>query len=308
MEDDMPIFHWRQPGLDFLRELTRLPRLIETQTLLQGRMLSEHVKSKESISSLSEVEFRVFSQFGDDGILQWLTYHLDIPNRTFIEFGVGDYHESNTRFLLMNDNWAGFVMDGSESNVSRIIRSDYYWKYSLIAKSVFVDRDNINKILAECPFDREIGILHIDLDGVDYWIWNEINGLRPVIVILEYNSVFGKERAITVPYDPNFSRTKAHFSNLYWGASLPALQDLSARKGYAFIGSNSAGNNAYFVRVDKLNESVEEISVEAGYVESKYRESRDRQGKLTYAIGQDRLDLLRGLPVHNVATGQMEAL
>jgi len=282
--------------------------VIEAQMLLQGKVLSENVKKMENIVSLSDVEFKVFSQFGDDGIIQWLICHLDIPHRTFVEFGVEDYHESNTRFLLFKDNWAGFIMDGSERNISRIVRSGYYWKYALIARSVFVDRDNINTILAECPFDHEVGILHIDLDGVDYWIWDEINSLSPVIVILEYNSMFGNERAITVPYDKKFSRTKAHFSNLYWGASLPALRHLSARKGYAFVGSNSAGNNAYFVRVDKLNSIVMETSTDVGYVESKYREGRDMQGNLTYAMGRDCLDLIRGLPVYNVISEQMEVL
>jgi hypothetical protein len=304
----MQIFHWYHQGIDFIRALYRLPQVIEAQMLLQGKVLSENVKRMEKIASLREVEFKVFSQFGDDGIIQWLISHLDIPHRTFVEFGVGDYHESNTRFLLMNDDWAGFIMDGSRRNISRIERSAYYWKHTLIAKSVFIDRDNINTILVGCPFDREVGILHIDLDGVDYWIWNEISSLSPVILILEYNSVFGNERAITVSYDKNFSRTKAHFSNLYWGASLPALRHLSARKGYAFVGSNSAGNNAYFVRVDKLNSIVMETSTDVGYVESKYRESRDMQGNLTYTMGRDCFDLIRGLPVYNVITEQMEAL
>ena len=86
----------------------------ERQALLIGKLLAESIKTHQHIRSLSEVEFTVFSQFGDDGIIQWLRHNLDLPNRTFIEFGVEDYRESNTRFLMMNDNWAGFVMDSSE--------------------------------------------------------------------------------------------------------------------------------------------------------------------------------------------------
>ena len=304
----MSITNKLQQGIDFLRVFSRLPKLIETQMLLQGRLLSETVRNKKNIKSLSEVEFRVFSQFADDGIIQWLIHHLENPNRTFVEFGVGDYHESNTRFLLMNNNWSGFVMDGSDANVSRIIRSDYYWKHALTARSVFIDLENINPILETCPFDRQVGLLHIDLDGIDYWIWNAINSLNPVILILEYNSVFGPYRAVTVPYDKSFLRTKSHFSNLYWGASLSALSVLSQRKGYAFIGCNSAGNNAYFIRRDKLNDQIREISIEEGYVESSYRESRDKWGNRTYIMGNDRLDLIRGLPVYNVRTDELETI
>lgn len=235
-----------------------------------GRLLSENVKYKKHITSLSEVEFKVFSQFGDDGIIQWLVNNLEFPNRTFIEFGVEDYRESNTRFLMMNNNWSGLVMDGSKSNVEKIINSEYFWKYTLLTKAVFIDTDNINKHLSSSGFGKEIGILHIDLDGNDYWIWKEINVISPIIVILEYNSIFGTDRPITIPYDKNFIRTSAHYSNLYFGASLKALHQLSADKGYSFIGCNSAGNNAYFARKDKLNDIVREVSLESGYVLSKF--------------------------------------
>ena len=82
----------------------------ERQALLIGKLLSENIKAKQHIGSLSEVEFTVFSQFGDDGIIQWLWHNLDISTETLIEFGVEGYRESTTRFLLMNNNCAGFVL------------------------------------------------------------------------------------------------------------------------------------------------------------------------------------------------------
>jgi hypothetical protein len=280
----------------------------EQQLLMLGNLLSEVVKSKKCITSLSEVEFKVFSQWGDDGIIQWLANNLEFPNKTFIEFGVENYQESNTRFLMTNNNWSGLVMDGSESNVTQIVNSEYFWQYELMAKAIFIDKDNINSVLLSSGLDKEVGILHVDLDGIDYWIWKEINAISPIVAILEYNSVLGIDRAITVPYDKTFFRTKAHYSNLYWGSSLRALHQLSSDKGYSFIGCNSAGNNAYFVRKDKLNDSVREISLESGYVPSKFRESRDREGKLTYLTGRDRIDAIRGMPVYNVDTNQIEIL
>lgn len=280
----------------------------EEQLLLLGRLLSETVRSKSEIGSLSEVEFKVFSQWGDDGIIQWLVNNLDIPNRTFIEFGVQNYRESNTRFLMMNDNWSGLVMDGSEANVAQIVDSEYFWKYDLKAKAVFIDRSNVNESIASAGMEREVGILHIDIDGNDYWIWKEIEVISPIVVILEYNSVFGLERAITVPYRADFDRTMAHHSNLYFGASLAALHRLSLDKGYSFIGCDSAGVNAYFIRSDRLNGRVSEVSLEDGYVMSKFRESRNERGELTYVSGRDRIELIRGLPVYNVVTGEVEAL
>jgi len=280
----------------------------ERQLLILGRLLSESVKSKKNINFLSEVEFKVFSQWGDDGIIQWLVNSLDFPNKTFIEFGVANYRESNTRFLMMNNNWSGLVMDGSKTNVAQIINSEYFWKYTLSAKAAFIDVENINNLLSSSGLSKEVGILHIDLDGNDYWVWKEIDAISPIVVILEYNSVFGVDRAITTPYEKTFFRTSAHYSNLYWGASLRAFYQLSIEKGYAFIGCNSAGVNAYFVRKDKLNINVREMPLESGYILSMFRDSRDREGKLNYLTEGDRIEAIRGMPVYNINTKQIEYL
>lgn len=279
----------------------------ERQLMLQGRLAADAINGKK-VESLRDVEFQVFSQFGDDGIIQWLVNNLEIRHRTFVEFGVQDYQESNTRFLMMNDNWSGLVMDGSEQNVNRIRGADYFWKFELFAKAAFIDCDNVNSLISSAPFDKEIGLLHVDLDGVDYWIWKAISCISPVIVILEYNSVFGADRAITVPYDQAFQRTNSHFSNLYFGASLPALCEVSTQKGYSLVGCNSGGNNAYFVRNDKLNDVVKATSIQDAFVVSKYRESRDGEGRLTYLSGKDRAEAVAGMKVYNVRTGNIELL
>lgn len=278
----------------------------DTKILIAKGVLASQslLKSK----NIQDYEFKVFSQYGDDGIIQFLVNNTEIINKTFIEFGVEDYSESNTRFLLMNNNWSGFIMDGSEEAMESVQEQIYYWKYDLRAIPAFITKENINSLMDKTGFE-DVGLLHIDIDGNDYWVWEEIDisKLRPTIVVLEYNSVFGKDRSITIPYKEDFYRTEEHYSNLYWGASLKALINLSAKKGYSFVGCNSVGINAYFVKNDRMKDLVE-ISVEDGYVESKYRESRDEQGKLTYLRGEERLNAIRGKDVFNTIINQLEKL
>src|SRR4029077_2764365 len=119
------------------------------------------------------------------------------------------------------------------------------------------------------------------IDGNDYWVWERINSIAPVVVVAEYNSVFGRDRAVTIPYDADFQRSVAHFSNIYYGCSLKALCHLAARKGYEFVGSNSNGNNAFFVRSDRAG-AFRHRSAEEGYIESRFRESRSSTGEMTY--------------------------
>lgn len=282
----------------------------ETELLAIGALLSKQ-QNLMSSTNIDDYEFKIFSQWGDDGIIQYLIKNIKIKNEIFIEFGVEDYKESNTRFLMMNDNWSGFVMDGSDYAMKNLKNQKWYWKYHLTQKAAFIDIDNINTLLKNTGFTN-IGLLHIDLDGNDYHILEAIDltELNPSIIIMEYNSVFGRERLITVPYDKNFIRTKAHYSNLFWGASLPAINNLAIKKGYSLVGCNKAGNNAYFVKKDLLNERVKELSLDKAFKDSSYRESRNEDYSLSYLFGKDKLNMLikYKLEVLNIETNQLEQL
>lgn len=216
-------------------EFNKVKSELEATKFLLGQFLAKSL----STATIAESEYKVFSQWGEDGIIQFLIRNLNIQHKIFIEFGVESYRESNTRFLLMNDNWKGLVIDGSAAHVDDIKNQEIYWKYELTAAAQFITKENINSIFTKNGFQGEIGLLSIDIDGNDYWVWQAIESVNPAIIVAEYNSVFGKERAVTVPYDASFYRTNKHFSNLYFGASLKALTLLANKKGYDLVGCNS---------------------------------------------------------------------
>jgi hypothetical protein len=273
----------------------------------QGRILSSLNETKTS-KTLKDFEFKVFSQWGEDGIIQHLTRTVDIKNKTFIEFGVEDFFESNCRFLMMKDDWRGFVIDGSRENIARLKKSNFYWKHHLDAVDAFITKDNINALLAKSGFDADLGILSVDLDGNDYYVLEAIENFRPRILICEYNPIFGATRKISVPYSTNFQRSAAHSSNLYWGASLGAMTHIADIKGYALVGTNTASTNAFYVRKELVNSKIEVLSVEAAYSPSNYRDSRDENGALTFVGGADRFELIKGLPVFDVERSVVEPL
>jgi hypothetical protein len=278
---------------------------VEDSKVLLGRYLARQLQDTSPLLGLAAMEFKVFSQFGDDGILQYLIHKTALSENLhrFVEFGVSDYEESNTRFLLVKDNWRGLVIDGSASNVAHIKSRPWYWRHDLTAVCAFITASNIDELIAANGFSGEIGILSIDIDGNDYWVWERIQCARPVVVVAEYNSVFGWRRAVTIPYDPDFTRAAAHFSQLYWGCSLAALAQLADKKGYALVGSNSAGNNAYFVRRDKLGD-LPELNPQRAHVDSRYRESRDRSGRLTYLSGKERVRAIADMPLVDLHLGK----
>jgi hypothetical protein len=275
---------------------------------LVGAGLARQIRNIAEVARLADVEFRVHSQFGDDGIIQWLLGRLPQIPRRFIEFGVEDYREATTRFLLVNDHWSGLVIDGSESNITNLKRRRGFWRHDLTAISAFLDRDNVDSILADWAGNKPTGILHIDVDGNDYWLWDAIDSIDPWIAIIEYNAVFGADRAITTPYDPRFRRLEAHHSGQYFGASLAALNHLANKRGFALIGTNGAGNNAYFVKRSLVTAGMREMTVAESYTPACFRNSLDRNGHLDYRSPEDCLRSLQGLPVVNVVTGATERL
>jgi hypothetical protein len=267
-----------------------------------GGLESRQVAALEP-HELPNAEFQCFSQFGEDGIIQFLIQRVPIEHDVFVEFGVGDYRESNTRFLLVHDNWRGLIMDSSEAMHDFLRSTGLAWRYTIDAKTAFIDRDNINDLIGTAGIEGDIGLLSIDLDGNDYWVLEAIDVVAPRIVVAEYNGIFGAEAAVTVPYDREFERGEKHWSHLYWGASLAALTRLANEKSYALVGGNRAGNNAFFVRRDLLGE-IPEVAVADAYVQCRFRDSRDPAGELSYVTShEERLELIAALPLVDVDSG-----
>ena len=165
-----------EKNIQFLNELK----------IINGQILSNQNKilSKE----IHESEFKIFSQFGEDGIIQFILNTIKISKKTFIEFGVENYEEANTRFLLECNNWNGLIIDNSAENINFIKKQNYFWKYDLKVEKKFINKENINQIFLNNNMQGDIGILSIDIDGNDYWVWKEINVVNPDLVIIEYNA------------------------------------------------------------------------------------------------------------------------
>lgn len=235
-------------------------------------------------SDINKHELKIFSQFGEDGIIDFLVKKTEIKSKYFIEFGVEDYNESNTKFLLEARNWAGEIYETNKEHINNIKNQDLYWRYNLSVKNVFVTKKNINllvKNFLEKNNINQLGLLSIDIDGVDYWIWKELTVTNPEIVIIEYNARLGYEKSIVVPYEENFQRLKKHHSSIYFGASLNALYKLGIEKGYSLVGTNLNGSNAFFIKKDLIKKSgLLELKPFECFNINSFNELRSKSGSL----------------------------
>jgi hypothetical protein len=126
---------------------------------------------------------------------------------------------------------------------------------------VFLTVENLNQVIEENGFIGPVAVLSVDVDGNDYWLWNAIDVVSPDLVVIEYNASFGPDKAITVPYDPEFVRYDKHESGLYHGASLKALEILGRKKGYGLAGCDSSSVNAFFLKNEMLSADLPAMDV-----------------------------------------------
>ena len=277
--------------------------LILGETLLTAKMALWDTPKMPFIPSFwDDYGFRVFSQNNEDGLIQYIIHHTDIPSRSFIEFGVEDYSECNTRFLIMHNNWSGLVMDGSEKAMQDLRRQNIYIRRQIESKSAFITRDNINSLISSSGYSGKIGLLSVDIDGNDYWVLEAIECIQPQILICEFNPLFGAEEKVAIPYKEDFYRHSAHYSGYYYGASLNAFTHLANSRGYKLVCINNLGNNAFFVKKDATD--LPEVTPMQSWRGPMHREATDKQGNFTFMSYADGRKLLADMPVIDTVTGQ----
>lgn len=229
-------------------------RLQKVTRLLLDQRYPELGETGSPPGAIRDHEFSIYSQEGVDGILLHVFSKVGVARRRFVEIGCGDGRECNTANLSLNLGWSGTLID-----VDRLKLASARQFYSRMLQHrdtqvqilhSHLTRENVNQVLAGAGVSGEIDLLSIDLDGNEYWIWKALTAVAPRVAVVEYNASFGPDRAVTIPYDPDFNCFEAHPSRLYHGASLAALAKLGAAKGYALIGVESQGVNALFVRQD----------------------------------------------------------
>ena len=249
-------------------------------------------KNYSKVNKLSDVDYKIFSQNGEDGILDYLLYQLKIEKPKYIEIGVGDYTESNTRFIFERCSPKGTVVDCLENLEEKIKKNFSLWKSELKIVNDFVNPNNIIKIMREADTLNNLDIFSLDIDGIDYWILKELPKDFSKIAIVEFNPIFGKNLKVSVPNIINFDRKKYHYSNLCFGMSLQAAIEIMNEKNFYFVGTNLLRNNAFFVsknyKKEKYFKNLMINNIENS-TDANFTESRDIKGNLNFLNYQKRV-------------------
>jgi len=212
---------------------------------------------------LSDVGFRIYSQFEEDGILLYIFAAIGAHNKTFVDIGSSDGINSNCANLAINFGWHGLFIDGNKNSINRG-RSFYgshqdTFLYPPEFIHAFIMQENINDIIRESGFTGIIDLVSIDIDGNDYWVWDALSVIEPRVVIVETNIRFGLN-SIVVPYNKDYSHPRKH---PYSGASPVAMAKLAERKGYRLVGAINYGFNSIYIKNGIAEDIFPKISVES---------------------------------------------
>lgn len=200
---------------------------------------------------LTARRFSLFSQNEEDGITHAIFDKIGEDSHRFVEIGAGS-NGGNSGFLARECGWNGMMLETDKALLAEL---QLRFEASGIAcVGDWVTRENLNNLVRDNGCSGEIDLLSIDIDGNDYWIWEALTACSPRLVIIEYNSLFGPDRAVVVRYDPEFNRHQfvsgVDGRHIYYGASLQALNRLAEQKGYRLVATEPRGVNAFFLRND----------------------------------------------------------
>lgn len=195
---------------------------------------------------LSDSSFNIFTYHGEDGIIQYLLKKIQGVPPVFADIGSGDCIKSNCAALAVHYGWKGVFIDRDSDQlaVGKAFYRDRVNVNDLQLLQADVRADNINALLQQAGVGGQIGLLSVDIDGNDFWIWKAIECIQPEIVVIEAKVEFGK-RSIAVPYGAA-NHHSAH--QQYNGASVEAFCRLATTKGYKLAGANKQGYNLFFVK------------------------------------------------------------
>jgi len=204
--------------------------------------------------NLNNYKRQVYSQDGEDGIIEKIFDTLKIKKGWYCEFGAGDGNWiSNTKYLR-EKGWNGVLIEGDEESFNNLVLN-YSNDKSLTIIKKYVDCEegnNIDDILKNTDIPKDFDLISIDVDGNDLWIWDSIKKYNPKIVVVEYNCAHDPSSSFTIEYDPNH-----RFNNDdYYGATPGAFNKLAKNKGYKLVASTD-GLNLFYCREDLADDFIE---------------------------------------------------
>lgn len=193
------------------------------------------------MSLLTEFRRNVYSQNGEDGVIEEICARLQITSGTFVEFGAWDgKHLSNT-FKLLQEGWHGVYIEGDTKRYEDLTLNMRDYCHQVRTIKAFVEPfgpNSLDSLLSSVDIIEDFDLLSIDIDSYDWHVWEGLRAYNPKIVVIEINS--------SIPVGILQTHRDASKS----GSSFSATTELGKSKGYTPVCHTG---NIIFVRSDLVH-------------------------------------------------------
>ncbi|MEN8846014.1 MAG: hypothetical protein ABF261_07040 [Candidatus Arcticimaribacter sp.] len=168
----------------------------------------------------------IYSQNGEDGIIEELFNRLNIKNGWVCEFGATNgIHFSNT-FNLVKKGFNSVMIEGDAKRYQSLLKTAKNHKNIIPINSYIGYEENLlDDILQQVEIPKDFDLLSIDIDSYDYYVWKSIEKYSPKLVVIEINSTVN-------PYNENWIYTP---KTKYTTTAFRPMLNLGIEKGYKFV-------------------------------------------------------------------------
>ncbi len=197
-------------------------------------MEMEYVKPQDYALSLSKHKRDIYSQNGEDGILEYIFNTLNIPIGCCCEFGAWNgSHLSNTFNFIKHKEWKGVLIESDPDKFKELQKTreelDHPGNVAILNKNIHYlpgKGESLDTVLSGTIIPDNFELLSIDVDGPDYHIWKSLKNYQPKIVVIEHsgitNYIIQREGAI-------------HKKDIDGSTSFQPMRDLGEDKGYILL-------------------------------------------------------------------------
>jgi len=253
-----------------IEKIPNIDRLLSEKSLVAQQITQKQVfyqlltlrNSNITPPPIKDAGFSVFSQFDEDGIILYIFAMIGFTNKYCLDIAFANPNGANTTNLLLNWGFNGLLVCGDEKE--KVFSENYFksnhstWLLPPKIVNSWVTVDNIKDTLLQNYVPTVIDFFSLDIDGVDYYILQEVlKTIQPRVVVVESQNVWKTERSVTVRYSSDFNRFNTHED--YHGASIPAFVKLMKANDYKLVAYNKYGFNLFFIKESLGGDYLPEI-------------------------------------------------
>jgi len=218
---------------------------------------------------------------GGDGLISYILEviheYLEMdPIKLVVEFGAHTGENGVFSDFLIKDGYKAILIEADKDQFEDLV-DKYKDNSNVICINKLIDIEGPNtldQILSKAQVPKIFDLLLIDVDSIDYQIWESVNKYKPLLAVIEFNETYGPNLKRIHNIELNqWSARRNHSvgeyigSSVIAGSSLRSINELSKSKGYMLL--TYTRNNAFFIKEELFHLfHLQEVDINTDFIKT----------------------------------------